>query len=768
MFYTLLKRTLMLWACSLFVCLAQAQNISVVGELSEDPIDQTANTSGTMKTDLNDKRCAIIKVQTTQKGLTFEIGTSTAITAIEQQNEKHPAEIWLWVSEGTRKLKIQHAQLGVCNYSFPLRVKGGMTYLMTLATGKVQQIVEELQHQQFLKLRVEPKTANVTIGEKNVYLDADGLASEFLEFGDYTIRCQANNYHPYVMKYTINKMGDEPQELTIRMKPAFGWITIKDSTGIAGARVLIDDEEIGVVPVGGEGLRTENLKSGPHRIRVERKLYSPFVTQVMVQDSVNTIIFPKLEANFATTKVMCADPEADIYINKEKRGRGTWSGPLETGTYQFEARRPYHRNVARTFSITKQNMGDDITLDSPTPINGQLRISSNPLDAAVEIDGKSVGSTPIFKSQILTGPHKLRFTRAGYMPVEMTVDVTASGITEVNPSLSNQCSFAVNSNADNLKVNVLNEKGVLVASGHTPFEIDSIAVGKYTFKAEKDGYAPFEEVVECRGQGVTLKLKATRRLINIRSNADIPYYSSYIDGQPGSETNRKNERLYQYELDYGVHSFKINSKRSKGSKTFCVDENSESDIVVRQHYQFIVPNMFYIDLGGEFLGQSMLVGGAMGFNAGNVNIEGSIFFPIDNNKQSFYENGNSSDLPQQTEMNALFIAGGRAGYNIKLTNRLSITPQVGVDYHYYEFYRINKGNYISSSQEDEHPTFALSGTGGLRVFLGLTRHIGLQVTPQYRFCINEGKDYKAVKKVCEDTKKWTEGFNLRAALVYYW
>lgn len=712
MFFTLLKRTLMLMACTIIACIAQAQNISVVGELTEDPTDQTANTTGTIKTDLNDKRCAIIKVETTQRGLTFEIGTSTAITAIEEQNDKHPAEVWLWVSEGTRKLKIQHAQLGVCNYSFPLRVKGGMTYLMKLATGKVQQIVEELQHQQFLKLRVVPKTASVTIGEKNVYLDADGLASEFLEFGDYTIRCQANNYHPYVMKYAINKMGDEPQELTIRMKPAFGWITIKDSTGIAGARVLIDDEEIGVVPVGGEGLRTENLKSGQHRIRVERKLYSPFVAQVMVQDSVNTIIFPKLEANFATTKVMCADPEADIYINKEKRGRGIWSGPLETGSYQFEARRPYHSNVTRTFSITKQNIGDYITLalDSLTPINGQLRISSNPLDAAVEIDGKLVGSTPIFKNQILTGPHKLRFTRAGYMPVEMTIDVAASGITEVNPSLSNQCSFAVNSNADNLKVNVLNEKGVLVASGHTPFDIDSIAIGKYTFKAEKDGYAPFEEVVECRGQDVTLN-------INIRSNANIPDYSSYID-QLVSGANRKNERLYQY----------------------------------------IVPNMFYIDLGGEFYGQSMLVGGAMGFNAGNVNIEGSIFYPINNNKQSFYENGNSFDFPQQTEMKALFIAGGRAGYNIKLTNRLSITPQIGIDYHKFE-----TNTYITSTTAT-----ALSGTGGARFFFALTHHIGLQVSPQYRFCINEGKDYKAAKKVCEDTKKWTEGFNIRAALVFYW
>lgn len=758
MFFTLLKRALMLMACTIIACIAQAQNISVVGELTEDPTDQTANTTGTIKTDLNDKRCAIIKVETTQRGLTFEIGTSTAITAIEEQNDKHPAEVWLWVSEGTRKLKIQHAQLGVCNYSFPLRVKGGMTYLMKLATGKVQQIVEELQHQQFLKLRVEPKTANVTIGEKNVYLDADGLASEFLEFGDYTIRCQANNYHPYVMKYTINKMGDEPQELTIRMKPAFGWITIKDSTGIAGARVLIDDEEIGVVPVGGEGLRTENLKSGQHRIRVERKLYSPFVTQVMVQDSVNTIIFPKLEANFATTKVMCADPEADIYINKEKRGRGTWSGPLETGSYQFEARRPYHRNVTRTFSITKQNMGDDITLDSPTPINGQLRISSNPLDAAVEIDGKSVGSTPIFKSQILTGPHKLRFTRAGYMPVEMTIDVTASGITEVNPSLSNQCSFAVNSNADNLKVNVLNEKGVLVASGHTPFDIDSIAVGKYTFKAEKDGYAPFEEVVECRGQGVTLNLKATRRLINIYSNTYIPHYASYIDGKSVLAANRKSDRLYQYELDYGVHSFKINSKRSKGSKTFRVDDNSEYEIMVRQHYQCIVPNMFYIDLGGEMLGQGSLVGGAIGFNAANINVEASGFYPL-GTKETFYYKEREGSLPKESSIEEEFVAGGRIGYALKISNRISITPQIGIDYHKFKF---------QTDTDTYNPATALSGTGGARVFLALTHHIGLQVSPQYRFTIMRSPDYKVISDAVANVKAQTKGFNLRAALVFYW
>lgn len=299
---------------------------------------------------------------------------------------------------------------------------------------------------------------------------------------------------------------------------------------------------------------------------------------------------------------------------------------------------------------------------------------------------------------------------------------------------------------------------MLVASGHTPFDIDSIAVGKYTFKAEKDGYAPFEEVVECRGQGVTLKLKATRRLINIRSNADIPYYSSYIDGQPGSETNRKNERLYQYELDYGVHSFKINSKRSKGSKTFRVDDNSESDIVVRQHYQCIVPNMFYIDLGGEVLGQGSLVGGAIGFNAANINVEASGFYPL-GTKETFYVSSEYGDIPQEHSIKETFVVGGRIGYALKISNRISITPQIGIDYHRFQF---------GDRLVDDWPATALSGTGGARVFFALTHHIGLQVSPQYRFAITRSPDYKVISDCVANVKAQTEGFNLRAALVFYW
>ena len=61
--------------------------------------DLTANTSGTMVTDQNGDKCALIKVETTQTGFTFNAG-QLGVTKTEQ----HPGEIWVYVSAGVRRI----------------------------------------------------------------------------------------------------------------------------------------------------------------------------------------------------------------------------------------------------------------------------------------------------------------------------------------------------------------------------------------------------------------------------------------------------------------------------------------------------------------------------------------------------------------------------------------------------------------------------------------------------------------------------------------
>lgn len=78
---------LFLIVASLFPLLAGAQKIAVKNfSLAERDLD--ANTKGTMVFDQNGEKCALIKVQTTELGLSFEDG-SLGIVDVKQ----HVAEV---------------------------------------------------------------------------------------------------------------------------------------------------------------------------------------------------------------------------------------------------------------------------------------------------------------------------------------------------------------------------------------------------------------------------------------------------------------------------------------------------------------------------------------------------------------------------------------------------------------------------------------------------------------------------------------------------
>ena len=79
--------------------------------------------------DQNGNVCALIKVETTQKGFTFDVGVLGVVSVVEQ-----PAEIWVYVPFGIRKITIQHPQLGILrDYPIPFAIEKGRTYKMKLS-----------------------------------------------------------------------------------------------------------------------------------------------------------------------------------------------------------------------------------------------------------------------------------------------------------------------------------------------------------------------------------------------------------------------------------------------------------------------------------------------------------------------------------------------------------------------------------------------------------------------------------------------------------
>ena len=177
------------WLC--LISLAQAQNISVASfELS--PNDLTANLEGTTVYDQNGQKCALIRIQTTQKGFSFDVGA----LGVQKVDDTKVGEIWLYVPEGVKRLTMRHAQLGsLLNYPFPIAIVGSKTYVMQLTTANVHTVVEEAVTQQYVVFRVNPPEAIVEFDGDIIDLN-EGVGTKFKSFGTYGYTAQATLYHP--------------------------------------------------------------------------------------------------------------------------------------------------------------------------------------------------------------------------------------------------------------------------------------------------------------------------------------------------------------------------------------------------------------------------------------------------------------------------------------------------------------------------------------------------------------------------------------------
>lgn len=203
----------------LCLCTAFAQNISVAS-FSMLENDLTANTQGTIVYDQNGEKCALIKVETTQTGFTFDAGSLGVV-----KTEQHTAEVWVYVPEGVKRLTISHPQLGIVrDYDLGVSVQKAKTYLLKLTTGKVTTVVEDVVTSQFLIIRTEPANAMVMVND-DVWNVFDGVARKWIPFGTYTYSVMAQDYFPEVGQVSVNR-STEKTEIVVVLKPNFTTITL--------------------------------------------------------------------------------------------------------------------------------------------------------------------------------------------------------------------------------------------------------------------------------------------------------------------------------------------------------------------------------------------------------------------------------------------------------------------------------------------------------------------------------------------------------------
>lgn len=98
--------------------------------------DLTALNEKNIVLDQNGEKCALIRMQTTEKGFVFDVGS----IGIQQIEDNHIGEIWLYVPYGVKHLDIRHRLYGsLVGYTFPISINKGRTYILELRTIGIPQ-----------------------------------------------------------------------------------------------------------------------------------------------------------------------------------------------------------------------------------------------------------------------------------------------------------------------------------------------------------------------------------------------------------------------------------------------------------------------------------------------------------------------------------------------------------------------------------------------------------------------------------------------------
>ena len=396
-----------------------AQHISV-SSFRFDEYDLTANLAGTSVEDQNGNKCALIRIQTTEKGFSFDVG----VLGVQKVDDNKVGEVWVYVPAGVRKMTIRHQQLGtLSNYAFPVNIVGSKTYVMELTTGQVQTIVKKAVTQQYVSFSVTPADAIVEF-DGDILETVDGTAVRRKAFGTYTYTVRSRLYHPQTGQVTV----DDPKnrhEVRVELRPAYGYLEVPGEGALQGARVFVDDEYAGTAPC-----RSDRLASGEYQVRIVQNLYSPVSERVVVSDGQTLRFAPTLHADFARV-TLAVEGGAEIWIDDQRKGAGSWTDILASGDYRVECLLPSHRSTVRELKVDPTMDGRTIRLDTPTPIYGSLDINSTPAGADIWLDGVRVGTTPMLLPECLVGEHTVRISKAGYGDYTRTFSLAEDATEEV-------------------------------------------------------------------------------------------------------------------------------------------------------------------------------------------------------------------------------------------------------------------------------------------------------------------------------------------------
>lgn len=283
---------------------------------------------------------------------------------------------------------------------------------------------EKAKSGQSVEFRLDPKTARLEVDGRPQTVE-NGVARLNLSAGTHKYVVTADDYHSKTDEFVVEK-SSKTLVVDVPLMYSVGWLKLEGSD-VAGAEVLVDRR-----PVDVSSGKPVKLSGGICTLQISKKYYDLYEDEINIVEGETYVLRPEMTAQFARTYINVAGGNAELWMNGEKiSDDGSWSGPLENGSYVIEARRPYYETVRETVEITSSGEERRISLRAPMPILGSVHISSTPSGADVRVDNKKVGKTPVVMPEVLIGSHVIELYKDGYARQNFAAEVKVGETTRV-------------------------------------------------------------------------------------------------------------------------------------------------------------------------------------------------------------------------------------------------------------------------------------------------------------------------------------------------
>ena len=345
------KRWRILSIAILFSAFVHAQKISVSRFVLAES-DLTAQNKSTSVEDQNGDKCALIRVQTTQKGFSFDVGSA----GVQKIDDNHDAEIWVYVPFGVRHISIRHPQLGsLVNYYFPINIEKARTYIMEITSDKVFVNYYDDSRKQKLNIKVVPANASFTLNGMNVKLNSEGVASQELSFGTYTYKVVADRYYPKEGQIVINDSVHVQQLIVNDLKPIMGKISVH--TNPYNAEIMLD----GVSIPSNTALAPYATQIGHHKLVVRQTGYKTEERNIKVEQDKTTDINIIL-SQLAMFSFKSNPTGAIVSVGGEKLGTTPCQKELKTGSYEVSAQKVGYKDYKKKMDLSSSSPNVNISL----------------------------------------------------------------------------------------------------------------------------------------------------------------------------------------------------------------------------------------------------------------------------------------------------------------------------------------------------------------------------------------------------------------------